>query len=100
MLRGRPLTAASLTPTCGKLRAVSCQDGAILDVLGDSTIVNALAQLLEGPSPELGFEFRLYRGPGLVGWYSGALGSDDYTVLKARLDVMPVCMATPLATAP
>lgn len=91
-------------------------DNYFLDVLGDSTILLAMAQLLEGPTPEvrglayrarprpgdlapeLGFEFRLYRGPGLVGWFSSALGSDDYTVLNARLDVIPVRMATPLFT--
>ncbi|NCT82730.1 MAG: cyanophycinase [Comamonadaceae bacterium] len=91
-------------------------DNYFLDILGDGSIVTAMAQLLEGPtaevrglayrakprpgdlSPELGFEFRLYRGPGLVGWLSSALGSDDYTVLKARLDVIPVRMAAPLFT--
>ncbi len=87
-----------------------------LDILADNTIVTAMAQLLDGRapevrglayrvrprpndlSPELGFEFRLYKGPGLVGWFSGALGGEDYTVLKARLDVIPVRMSTPLFT--
>ncbi|WP_373797972.1 cyanophycinase [Achromobacter insuavis] len=87
-----------------------------LDMLGDNTLVTAMVQLLDGTEPEVrglafrarprpddlapdvGFEFRLYRGPGLVGWFSSALGSDDYTVLKARLDVVPVRMATPLFT--
>lgn len=85
-------------------------------MLGDNTLVTAMVQLLDGTEPEVrglafrarprpddlapdvGFEFRLYRGPGLVGWFSSALGSDDYTVLKARLDVVPVRMATPLFT--
>lgn len=49
-------------------------------------------------SPELGFEFRLYKGPGTMGWFSNALGGDDYTVLKVRLDVTPVRMAAPLFT--
>ncbi len=87
-----------------------------LDMLGDNTLVTAMAQLLDGPSPEVrglafnarpqpgdpapdvGFEFRLYKGPGLVGWFSGALGGEEYTVLKARLDVTPVRMASPLFT--
>lgn len=91
-------------------------DKYFVDMLGDGTIVQAMAQLLDGPAPEVrglafrvrprpgdlapdvGFEFRLSRGPGLVGWYSSALGGDDYTVLKARLDVTPVRMATPLFT--
>lgn len=91
-------------------------DNYFLDILADNTLVLAMTQLLDGPapevrglayrarprpgdlSPELGFEFRLYRGPGLVGWFSSALGSDDYTLLKARLDVIPVRMASPLFT--
>lgn len=91
-------------------------DNYFLDILADNTIVTAMAQLLDGPapevrglayrarprpgdpSPELGFEFRLYKGTGLVGWFSGALGGEDYTVLKARLDVVPVRMAQPLFT--
>jgi len=87
-----------------------------LDILADNTIVTAMSQLLEGRSPEvrglayrvrprpgdlspeLGFEFRFYKGPGTLGWFSNALGSDDYTVLKVRLDVTPVRMASPLFT--
>jgi cyanophycinase len=87
-----------------------------LDILGDSTILSAMVTVLDSPraeirglayrakplagdaAPEIGFEFRLYKGPGLVGWYSGALGGDDYTVLKVRLDVLPVRMAQPLFT--
>lgn len=87
-----------------------------LDILGDQTIVAAMTQLLDSPQPEvrglayrakpqagdpaptLGFEFRLYKGPGTVGWYSGAMGGEDYTVLGVRLDVMPVRMAQPLFT--
>jgi cyanophycinase len=91
-------------------------DPYFLDILADNAIVAAMAQLVDGPAPEvhglaygakprpddpapeLGFEFRLYKGPGLVGWFSGALGGEDYTVLKARLDVTPVRMAQPLFT--
>jgi cyanophycinase len=87
-----------------------------VDMLGDGTIVHAMAQLLDSAAPEVrglafrakprpgdlapdvGFEFLLSKGPGLVGWQSSALGGDDYTVLKARLDVTPVRMASPLFT--
>jgi cyanophycinase len=91
-------------------------DRYFLDILGDGCILGALAQLLDGPAdevrglayranpapgdalPDIGFEFRLHRGPGLVGWCSAALGSEDYTVLGARLDVVPVRVANPLFT--
>ncbi len=86
------------------------------DILGDGAIVSAMAQLLDSPADEvrglayepvpgargrasrLGFEFRLYKSPGLQGWFSGALGGEDYTVLNARLDVIPVQLAHPLYT--
>ena len=89
-------------------------DRYFLDILGDGCILGALTQLLDGPAPEVhglayranprpgdpmpdvGFEFRLHRGPGLVGWCSAGLGSEDYTVLGARLDVIPVRVANPL----
>ena len=105
-----------IDPAAPEFKPVRRFDNYYLDILGDGSIVNAMAQLLEGPVPEvrglayrvsprpgdtatdLAFEFRLYRGPGLVGWTSSALGSDDYTVLKARLDVIPVRMALPLFT--
>jgi len=91
-------------------------DRYFLDILGDGCILGAMTQLLDGPAsevrglayranprlgdraPELGFEFRLHRAPGLVGWRSSGLGSEDYTVLGARLDVIPVRVAQPLFT--
>ncbi|PTT92558.1 hypothetical protein DBR42_01700, partial [Pelomonas sp. HMWF004] len=77
-------------------------------------LVGALAQLLDGPAaevrglayrayprpgdaaPELGFEFRLWRGAGLEGWCSATPDGHEYTVLQARLDVVPVRVANPL----
>ena len=84
-----------------------------LDMLGDNTIVGAMAHLIDSakpellglafngkpaaddPQPDLGFEFRLYKGEGSVGWYTGAMGGEDYTVLKLRLDVLPVAIKRP-----
>ena len=84
-----------------------------LDMLGDGCLLDALTQLLDGPAdevrglafranarpgdlwPDTGFEFRLHRGPGLVGWRDGG---DGCTVLGARLDVVPVRVASPLFT--
>lgn len=84
------------------------------DMLGPSTIVNAMGSLLDNrdseatglafsgtprasdPQPDLGFEFRLRRGPDSHGWYTGAFGGDDYTVLNLYLDVTPITIARPL----
>jgi len=105
-----------IDPTASDYKPYLQADGYFLDILGDGVIATALAQLLDSPLPEvrglawrarprpgdpqpdLGFEFRLYKGPGLVGWFSGALGGEDYTVLKARLDVQPVRVATSFLT--
>lgn len=87
-----------------------------LDILGDGCILGALTHLVEGPSaevgglayralaagddetPDVGFEFRLRRGSGFTGWRSAARGGEDYTVLQALLDVVPVRVARPLFT--
>jgi len=105
-----------IDPAAADYRPYLQFDHYFLDILADNTLVTAMSQLLDGRSPEvrglayrvrprpgdlspeLGFEFRLYKGPGMVGWFSNALGGDDYTVLKARLDVIPVRMASPLFT--
>jgi len=83
-------------------------------MLGDTTIVNAMSNLIDNarrevrglaynarppaddPAPSLGFEFRLYKGDDSVGWYTGALGGEDYTVANLYLDVTPVRVAQPL----
>jgi len=85
-----------------------------MDMLGDSTIVSAMAQLIDSPHaelrglaadvrqrpgnerPELGFEFRLYKGAGTLGWSSSASGAEETTLLNVRLDVTPVLFAQPL----
>lgn len=107
------LSEPRLDPTASDHRPDQPARGYFLDMLGDGTLVTAMAQLLDSPAPEvrglayrappvpgddhpeLGFEFRLYRGPGLVGWFSGAQGGEDYTVLNARLDVVPVKLPLP-----
>ena len=110
------LREPKIDPAASDYKPYLRHDNYFLDILADNTIVTAMAQLLDGPaaevrglayrakprpgdlSPDIGFEFRLYKGPGMVGWFSGALGGEDYTVLKARLDVIPVRMANPLFT--
>jgi cyanophycinase len=85
-----------------------------LDMLGDTTLANAMAQLLDSPArelrglafdarpaaddpqPALGFEFRLYKGADTLGWYTGSFGGEDYTVTNLYLDVLPVRVQQPL----
>ncbi|RZL40229.1 MAG: cyanophycinase [Rubrivivax sp.] len=87
-----------------------------LDILGDGCLLAALEQLLGGAEPDvfglayrarpqagderphLGFEFRLHRGPGLVGWRDRTPAAEGFTLLGARLDVIPVRVAMPLYT--
>ncbi|MFY8116315.1 MAG: cyanophycinase [Roseateles sp.] len=84
------------------------------DMLGDTTVVNAMGTLLDSPAgetlglafagtpaaddsqPDLGFEFRLYKTPATRGWFTGAFGGEDYTVVRMGLDVMPVQIQRPL----
>jgi cyanophycinase len=85
----------------------------LLDVLADGAVLRAMTGVLDGPSAELrglafdggseaapprdlGFEFRFYRGPDTLGWYTSSSGQDAYTVANVRLDVAPVKVAQPL----
>ena len=83
------------------------------DVLGDTTVVNLMANLIDNkqkevvglafgapdsPKADLGFEFRFSKGEGSLGWYTGAFGGEDYSVYDIRLDVTPVRLARPLYT--
>jgi cyanophycinase len=87
-----------------------------LDMLGNWTIVHAMAALVDSRATELkglaydaapkagdplaalGFEFRLYKGDGTVAWFTDASGADAYTIKDVCLDVTPVRMAQPLYT--
>ncbi|MFG6456115.1 cyanophycinase [Roseateles sp. BYS96W] len=91
-------------------------DRYFLDFLAEGCLQAALAQLLEGAADEvrglayrhvlptqdrqfdIGFEFRLWREPGLVGWREATAAGDRYTLLGVRLDVIPVRLALPLHT--
>ena len=85
-----------------------------VDMLGDNVIATVMAQLIDAsynevlgiafhPRPAagdalgaLGFEFRLRKGPGSIGWTTEAGGGEDYTVRDLRLDVRPIRLAQPL----
>jgi len=87
-----------------------------MDMIGDTTIVNAMGQLLDNarrevkglayaarpaaddPQPTLGFEFRLYKDERTIGWFTGSFGGEDYTVAHMLLDITPVKLAQPLYT--
>ncbi|MFN3303816.1 MAG: cyanophycinase [Roseateles sp.] len=110
------LAESRIDPAASDYKPYLQGDGYFMDILGDGVIVTAMAQLLDSAAPEVrglawrpkpqagssarepGFEFRLYKGPGLVGWFSGAFGGEDYTVLNVRLDVTPVQLANPSPT--
>ena len=98
------------------------------DMLGDNTIANAMAQLIDSPErelkglafngrallerhavgtpgtglasndpqPDLGFEFRLYKGADSLGYFTSAWGGEDYTVSRVYLDITPVRLNSPL----
>jgi cyanophycinase len=120
-LRTRRLTPAAqkaagafIDPRAADFRPEYPDAPFVLDVLGDGAIVRAMSSLLDSPRDEvrglafdarfapddpqraLGFEFRLYKGPDTVGWYSGSQGGEAYSVAAVRLDVTPVRVAEPL----
>lgn len=84
------------------------------DILGENAMLSALAQLVDGakdtvtgiafdllpaaddPNPDLGFKFVLTRDAQTQGWDSAEIEGRYYSIFNARLDVMPVRMATPL----
>jgi cyanophycinase len=84
------------------------------DMLGDSTLVNAMSYLIDSNQKEvrglsfegapkatdtladLGFEFRIYKGPDSVGWTTDELGPEEYSVLNIYMDVTPVRLPQPL----
>lgn len=87
-----------------------------VDMLGDGVLPTAMGLLIDAtytevrglafdprarsddPLGALGWELRLYKAPGSIGWYSEAAGGEDYTVHRLGLDLLPVRMAQPLYT--
>jgi cyanophycinase len=83
------------------------------DMLGDTTIANAMCELIDSgdreafglaadlrppaddPRPDLAFEFRLHKGDDSLGWFTGSFGGEDYSVSNLYLDVAPVRLARP-----
>jgi len=108
------LAGSLIDPNAADFRPYFRRMPFVPDILGDNAIANAMGNLLDNrqaealglafagvpladdPQPDLGFEFRLKRGPESRGWYTGAFGGEDYTVLNLGLDVTPVKMRRPL----
>lgn len=85
-----------------------------LDMLGDSTISNAMKRLIDSRRTEvkglafdvlprtgdalaeLGFLFRVYKGPESLGWSTDEFGGEQFTVVNLYLDIQPVRLQMPL----
>ncbi|HEU4457614.1 MAG TPA: cyanophycinase [Methylibium sp.] len=108
------LAGSAIDPGSADFRPYFRRMPFVPDILGDNAIANTMGNLIDNrqnealglafagipladdPQPDLGFEFRLKRGPESRGWYTGAFGGEDYTVLNLNLDVTPVRMRRPL----
>jgi cyanophycinase len=78
------------------------------DMLGDSTILNAMSELVDSPATEthglafsvkdsnIGFEFRLFKTADTRGYFTSAAGGEDYSIIRIGLDVTPIKFADPL----
>jgi cyanophycinase len=110
----RKLRGARLDPNAPAYKPDFTNNPFYLDMLGDTTISNAMAHLIDSvqkeergmafdplaptsdPRADLGFAFRIYKGKDTVGWYSDELGGEEYTVANVYLDIAPVRMSRPL----
>ncbi len=79
------------------------------DILANSALLDLMGRLIDNKQPQAiglafdatdalrgptdGFEFRFYRGPDSVGWYTTAGGAGAYTVANIHLDIRPVEVA-------
>ena len=101
-----------IDPNAADFKPYFTTDAFYADVLGDTTVVNLMANLIDnrqaeviglafggagaGDKPDLGFEFRFRKGPDSLGYYSGAFGGEDYSVMNITLDVTPVQLTRPV----
>ncbi len=112
----RKLRGQRLLPGAPDYKPEFLREAYYTDMLGDSTIVNAMAELIDSKQSEarglafdpkstphegvsdMGFAFRLYKGKDSIGWYSDELGGEEYTVANLYLDIQPVRIARPMFT--
>ena len=112
----RKLRGQRLLPGAADYKPEFLREAYYTDMLGDSTIYNAMAELIDSKQSEarglafdpkssphegvsdMGFAFRLYKGKDSIGWYSDELGGEEYTVANLYLDIQPVRIARPMFT--
>ena len=56
----------------------------------------AFSRATDVVEPDLGFEFKFYTGTDSIGYYTGVLGGEDYSVENIHLDVTPIQLSDPL----
>jgi cyanophycinase len=82
------------------------------NILGNTTVIDLMANLIDNRQKEVvalaftgnpavdhqdtGWEFKFYKGPDSIGYYTGAFGGEDYSVYNIHLDVRPIKLAAPL----
>ncbi len=110
------LKSQKLDPSAADYKPYYTNDPFYIDMFGDGTIAQAMSFLIDSnraevrgiafdprapqddPKARLGFAFRVYKGPGSIGWYNEDFGGEDYTVLNVYLDIAPIRMAEPMYT--
>ncbi len=112
----RKANGQRLDPSSPTYRPEYLNEPFYVDMLGDGALANAMGFLIDSsqqeikglgfdpraqasdPLADLGFQFRLYKGQGSLGWYADAAGADEYSVSSLYLDITPVKMSRPFFT--
>ena len=79
-----------------EVRGLAFNGRALAGAITQNTQNTQNFQAIRDEQPTLGFEFRLYKGPDTLAWFTSARGGEDYSVWRMQLDVAPVRMAQPL----
>jgi cyanophycinase len=67
-----------------------------IDNKQEEVIGLAFSLIDKGEKKNLGFEFKFRKTENSIGYYTGVLGSEDYTVIDIHFDVRPIKMNEPL----
>ncbi|MBV1774511.1 cyanophycinase [Burkholderiaceae bacterium DAT-1] len=112
------LSTGQLTPAADKLQHPLDPDkpyfhGARFypDILGNTTLTDLMFELIDSDQHEAiglafdhsklreqgnGFEFRFYKTPDSIGYFSSTNGHESYSISRLALDIRPVQMNAPL----